>query len=395
MPLTDLVVADTPEALVDALAKLETLDCVGVDVERADWDRYYRAAALIQVGGEGRVAVIDPLQLADLSALDQFLAPRLVVLHALENDLEPLASLGVNPTTVADTAIAAAILGLPTGLETLLRDVLDIELSVNKAAMQRADWEARPLTSEMLEYAAGDVADLPQLWGVLSARLDEAGRTSWYEQELSTLLSQPSAPDRRDWTRTKGAGRLDAAGRARLRRVWLAREDLARTTDTAPGRIASDGVLIDLAGDPPTSPRQLTRRGLRRQAVRDFGAALVEALNGTDVTAPDNPRRQRPVTDADRVAADKLRTVRAERAAEIGIDPGVLCPSRTLMTALLTDPQTPEDLRDALGLRAWQWEVLGEAFSEALPLPHTGVQVESAPRGRTASGNADPGEIDG
>src|SRR5688500_6220050 len=124
MPLTDLVLADTAEAIVDALAKLGHLDRVGVDVERADWDRYYRAAALIQVGGEGLVAVIDPLAVTELSALHDFLAPRLVVLHALENDLEPLNAVGVAPTQVADTAIAAALLGLPTGLESLLRDVL-------------------------------------------------------------------------------------------------------------------------------------------------------------------------------------------------------------------------------------------------------------------------------
>ena len=368
MPLTDLVLADTQDGLASALSSLDTLSAVGVDVERADWDRYYRAAALIQVGGQGLVVVVDPLSVSDLSLLDGFLADRLCVFHALENDLEPLATLGVKPSQLADTAIAAALLGLPTGLETLLRDILGIELTVEKSAMQRADWEARPLTPEMLDYAAGDVADLPELWQVLWDRLDEAGRTSWYTQELETLLAQPSAPERRDWTRTKGAGRLDSAGRARLRRVWLAREQLARSTDTAPGRIAQDAILVDLAGTPPSGTRELGRRGLRRQAVRDFGAALVEALNGVDSPTPEPARRQRPVTDADRTAAEKLRALRADIAAEIGLDPGVLCPSRTLMTALLTDPESPDELRDALGVRPWQWELLGEAFTEALGL---------------------------
>lgn len=375
MPLTDLVLADTADALISALKTLDGLTAVGVDVERADWDRYYRAAALIQVGGGGLVAVVDPLAVTDLTALDSFLASRLCVFHAMENDVEPLATLGVKPQNLADTAIAAALLGLPTGLETLLRDILGIELTVEKSAMQRADWEVRPLTPEMLSYAAGDVADLPELWQVLWNQLEEAGRTSWYTQELETLLAQPSAPERRDWTRTKGAGRLDGAGRARLRRVWLAREQLARSTDTAPGRIAQDAILVDLASTPPTAPRELSRRGLRRQAVRDFGAALIEALNGVDSPTAEPPRRQRPVTDADRAAAEKLRALRAERANEIGLDPGVLCPSRTLMTALLTDPTNPEELREALGVRQWQWELLGEAFTEALEL---GTRVEDA-----------------
>ena len=61
MPLQEFVLADTPEQLARSLALLEDLPVVGVDVERADWKRYYRAAALVQVGGEGRVALIDPL----------------------------------------------------------------------------------------------------------------------------------------------------------------------------------------------------------------------------------------------------------------------------------------------------------------------------------------------
>ena len=372
MPLTELVFVDAPEAMAGALELLAELDAVGVDVERADWDRYYRAAALVQVGAAGRVAVIDPLAVTDLSALDAFLRDRCTVLHALENDLEPLAAAGVTPVEVADTAVAAAVLGLPTGLEVLLREVLGVDLGGNKSAMQRADWEARPLTQPMIEYAAGDVADLPELWDVLSERLEEAGRTSWYTQELQALLRQPPVLDRRDWTRTKGAGRLDIAGRARLHRLWETREDLARTTDTAPGRIASDAILVDLAAQPPSERRELGRRGVRRQAVREFGDAIMAALEGGPLATPEPRRRVRAVTDADRTAADRLRVIRAERAAEIGIDAGVLCPSRTLLTALLTDPETPEELRDSLGLRPWQWELLGEAFCEALGLPAGG-----------------------
>jgi ribonuclease D len=380
MPPTETVLADTPAALAHALERLNGLNTVGIDVERADWDRYFRAAALIQVGGDGRVALVDPLALGApaLAPLAAFLAGRACVLHAMENDLGPLGTLGIDPPDLEDTSIAAAVLGLPLGLEYLLRELLGVELVGDKAAMQRANWEARPLTADMLTYAAGDVADLPALWRALWQRLEQAGRTSWYQQELEAVRSQPPVEERRAWTRTKGIGRLDPLARARLRSLWEAREGLARSSDTAPSRIASDKLLVDLAVRPPSNTGELTRRGLRRAAVREWGSALLRAVTLADngegglAQRPDGPPRLRTPDDRDRAKVDLLRVLRTERAAELGIDPGVLCPSRVLLGAVLADPATPEELERALGLRPWQWEQLGPAFCEALELGPVG-----------------------
>ena len=372
MPLQDLYVVDTAGALPDALDAISDLDAVGVDVERADWDRYYREAALIQIGGSGRVVVVDPMTVTALEPLHDYLQSRLTVFHAVENDLDPIVSLGVKPDELCDTAVAAAILGLPTGLEGLLRDVLGVELTGDKSAMQRANWEARPLTDEMLDYAAGDVADLPELWDVLAARLDETDRRSWYDQELEALLALPSVEDRRKWSRTKGAGRLDAEARARLRRLWEVREALGQDTNTAPGRIASDAILVDLAVTPPTAANELGRRGVRRHAVREFGAALMDAVTSSQSADPEPRSKGRAPAERDRSLVDALRQVRAERAKRLGIDAGVLCPNRTLSPAVMADPASPEELRDALGLRPWQWEQLGSAFCDVMDLDGPG-----------------------
>ena len=402
MPVQEVVLADTPDALARALDLLEGLDVVGVDVERADWDRYWRAAALVQVGGDGRVGLVDPLLLPDLTDLSAYLAERTVVLHAMDNDLGPLATLGVIPPRIEDTSLAAAVLGLPLGLETLLADLLGVELPGDKSAMQRADWEARPLRPEMLDYAAGDVADLPALWTALEARLDEAGRHEWYRQELEAVRALPPAEQRRDWTRTKGVGRLDPASRGRLRSLWDRREELAKETDTAPSRIAADKLLVDLAVRPPTTTRELGRRGLRRAAVRDFGAALLAAIGAAQHTTVEagggvaGRQRTRPPTEEDRTHVDQLRVLRSARAEQLGIDPGVLCPSRTLMGALLTDPVTPAELRDGLGLRPWQWEQLGWRFSVALGLDGEGRPPEpAAPPTAAPEPTSEPEQVHG
>ena len=370
MPVMHSVLADTPQLLRGALADLSDLEVVGVDVERADWQRYWRSAALIQVGGDGRVVLVDPLAIEDLSELQRYLDSRTCVLHAMENDLAPLQADGLMPPRIEDTAIAAALLGLPTGLEALHREVLGVELAGDKQAMQRAEWEQRPLTTDMLAYAAGDVADLPELWRRLDVRLQDTGRGQWYAQEVAAILAQPPVEERRSWDRTKGIGKLDAKVRARVRLLWETREALARETDTAPGRILNDRALVDLAVTPVANIRELGRRGLRRQSIRRFGQQLVSALAVDGATEPKS--RNRRVTDADRALADRLRDIRAQRARDLGIDPGVLCPSRTLLAAVLSDPETPADLRAALGLRPWQWELLGDAFCEASGLQGPG-----------------------
>lgn len=374
------LLAETPAQLHAALESLADLDVVGVDVERADSDRYFRTAALIQVGGEGRVALVDPMTLDDLSPLHRFLAERLTVLHALDNDLVPLHAVGVVPPALADTAVAAALLGLPTGLERLLEDLLGVTLPGDKETMQRADWEARPLTDDMRAYAAADVADLPALWRALGARLAESGRTAWYHQELAALLAQPPLEERRAWTRLRGIGRLDTQARHRARALWLRREALARRTDTAPGRIAADRVLVDLAATPPSSPRELGRRGMRREAVREFGQSLIDALEHPgDVDAPpdaaavDAPGSggRRPSAE-EKALTDRLRSLRSDLAEDLAIDPGVLCPSRAVTAAVQAEPRDAEELRVALALREWQWQVVADSFCEALGLDADG-----------------------
>lgn len=365
------LVDDRPE-LTAALDAVADLDPIAVDVERADGERYWRAAALVQVGGDRRVVLVDPLRIDDLSALQRFLARRTVVLHAMENDLVPLAAAGVVPPHVEDTAVAAAVLGLPTGLGALHERLLGVELANDKEAMQRADWEARPLSEEMLSYAADDVAHLPEVWQRLREELQATGRWDWYVEERDTERAQPSVEARRSWTRLKGTGRLDPMARGRARALWQAREELAKTSDTAPSRIVSDKVLVSLAKDPPRSPRELGRRGVRRQSARRFGDELVAALDAA-VEQPLERRAERRVTDADREAAERLRVIRAEVADELGIDAGVLCPSRTLLGGVLADPASGEELRAALGLRRWQWGLLGPRFCEALGLAEEGT----------------------
>jgi len=364
---------DDPAGLDAALADLD-VPVVGVDVERSDSHRYFRVPALVQVGAAGRCVLVDSIAMDALPALHAFLAERTAVLHALDNDLTPLAAVGVTPPNVTDTAIAAALLGLPTGLGPLQTALLGLPETPDKERMQRADWTTRPLTGEMVTYAAGDVVHLPELWVVLTERLDAAGRRGWYEEELAHIVLRDGT-DRRAWTRTKGAGRLGARAKAILRALWEEREAIARSDDVAPQRLARDELLVTLAADPPSSVRELLALGMRKPAVRDYGHRLIAAARrGENAPAETGSGGLRRATDLDREAYDLLRKVRTEVAKSLDLDPGLLCPSRPLWRAILLDPETPEQLCGAAELRGWQTSILALPLWDAL----TGLRAAAA-----------------
>lgn len=356
---------DDPADLASALATVDA-DMVGVDVERADAPRYYRTAALIQVGTAEQVVLVDAVALAPVPRLSDFLASRTTILHALPNDLEPLRAVGVEVGSVHDTAVAASLLGLPVGLDPLLQDVLGVSLTPDKERFQRADWEQRPLPEDMAAYAAADVAHLPELWQHLASRLEESGRRAWYDEEI--VVTRLAAFDNeRDWSRTKGAGRLSPAQRAVLQAVWVEREAICREFDLAPNRVLRDAVLLDLAQRPAVDVADLIRRNQRRgRPPREHAERLFAAQRaGQQATPEPKTMATTPWTAEHRDAFDAMRRARAEVADAVGIDAGVLCPSKALWGPVRGRPTTPDQLCEQAGLRRWQTELLRDVLWEA------------------------------
>jgi len=364
-PAPTITLVDDPASVRPSLATID-LPVVGVDVERADADRYHRHAALVQVGGPGSCVLLDGMVLDDLGELDVFLSGRLTVLHAASNDVVPLAAKGVEPSQLVDTAVAAAVLGLPVGLEALLGECLGLALGGDKESFQRADWSRRPIPGPMQAYAAGDVVHLPALWQVLADRLDAERRTAWFEQELDAALTN-AVTDTRDWRRVRGVGRLAARQQMVAQALWLTREDIARTFDIAPNLLLHDEVIVALAVEPPRTAAQLARRARRRRRLEEehaerFLAVVDEALTA-DPPAPDPDRRR--WTDRDSRAFDRMREARAKVAEQLGIDAGVLCSSKPLKDAVRADPRDADALCDAAGLRPWQREQLSDVLWHA------------------------------
>lgn len=268
-------VVDTPEEYRRMLAKLAGGNGpVALDTERAQGFRYSGKAYLIQLRRAGAGSfLLDPTAFeadqprADFSDLSAVLVETEWILHAASQDLPCLAEVKLLPRRLFDTELAARLLGLPkVNLSALMEQAIGISLLKEHSA---ADWSRRPLPIEWLVYAALDVERLDDLRTWLIDELEAAGKTEWAYQEFAHLAAHagdPVVPHADPWRRASGLHDVHSPlGLAVLRELWLVRDQIARSTDRAPGRVVNDRALTATAARIEQSKQLPTRIELRRE----------------------------------------------------------------------------------------------------------------------------------
>ena len=375
---------------------------VAVDTERASGYRYWQRAYLIQLRREGAgTALIDPIGLDDLSGLAEVLNSLEWVLHAASQDLPCLAELGLRPRAIFDTELAARLAGLErVGLAALVEELLGYHLQKGHGA---ADWSRRPLPAEWLTYAALDVELLLPLRSVIAAELDAQGKLAWAAEEFETVRTAgPLAPRHDPWRRTSGLHRIHRPrDLAAVRELWLAREQLARQRDIAPGRVLPDAAIIDATlADPPDDAALLSRpvfggRSQRRQvktwltALQTARALPAEELPAVHAHSGSPPPVNR-WPDRDPAAAVRLVAVRATltEIAEHHQLPLQNLLQPDLVRRLCWEPPEPLDAAAvdrelaASGARRWQRELTACPLTTALGSPSSTIDPTHARRQR-------------
>lgn len=242
---------------------------IAVDAERAMGLRYSNRAYLIQVRRQGAgTLLIDPVGIEDRLGGFRDVMKDEWILHAADQDLPCLHELGLYPTKVFDTELAALILGYErVSLQAITEDITGWTLAKEHS---NSDWSQRPLPPPLLAYAALDVELLHELREELTKELKEAGRFEWFEQECEEVrLRRPPAPLKQPWRRTsRQAGIRDRRALAMLRELWTARDDLARKRDLAPGKVLPNKVLAELASRKPRSRSDVVNSSLFRSRSR-------------------------------------------------------------------------------------------------------------------------------
>lgn len=361
------------EALV---AELREEPLVAVDTEAASFHRYQDRVYLLQVSSRRQTAVVDPLAVGTLDPIGELLADPAIetLFHDADYDLRLLdREYGFRAESLFDTRIAAQLLNEPgIGLAALLEKYLGVRLDKR---FQRADWSARPLSPEMLEYAASDTRHLPELRDILAGRLEERGRMEWAREEFE-LLTRVRASDPNGtepgWLRLKGAKALKPRELAILRELWEWREGVARRADRATFRVLNNEPMLVMAKNPPVDLAALKAvPGVSGdQAARRGREILAAVRRGLELPENELPRVERPPRRAPDPAfearLERLKAQRNQLAREHDLAPGVLCPNGTLEAIARVNPPTLGELQAVPELRRWQARLAGPGLLDAL-----------------------------
>ena len=368
-------------AVRDALEATGAAGELAVDCEAAGYHRYSDRLCLVQLATGGTTFVLDPLAVE----LEPVLRPALedprrqVIMHGAAYDLRLLRrDLRTAVTHLFDTQVAAALAGEPAvGLQALLERHMGVR--VNKK-FQRADWAARPLSREMIEYAADDTRHLARLASVLEEKLSVLGRTAWAEEECKLLAEAGTEPEPAEEpdpvTRVKGAAKLDPRTVTALRRALQWRDEVARAMDRAPFRVASDAALVGVAVARPVSVSALSAvRGFSPRFARTRSRSLLDAMKDVRrapaealVPYPRRPgtaRKARLAPEAE-AAFERLKAVRNRVADELGLARGTVMSNHVLRRVAKAEPTSRAELETLPEVRRWQAEVLGGELLKAL-----------------------------
>lgn len=248
--VTPLKYIEDASSLVEFAEKARKSQVLAIDTEFLREKTYYPKLCLIQLATDDDIAIVDPLAVEDLSSLSALLEDETIVkiFHAATQDIEILLRVcGVTPSPVFDTQLAAALLGFShqVGLGQLVSSLCGVTL---KKADSFTDWSRRPLSRSQLEYAAGDVTFLPELYLCMRDMLLEKGRLEWLEPDFKELED----PDRYSvdpyerYRHLKRGNQLNRRQYACAREVAAWREKRAQTLDIPRKWVLSDEQVVEV-----------------------------------------------------------------------------------------------------------------------------------------------------
>lgn len=366
---------DSETALESMLSSLKPVKQIALDAERASGFRYSQRAYLIQISTGSDIFLVDPSALTEVSddwaaKLAEVINPITWLLHAATQDLPCLAELGLLPSSLIDTELASRLAGLErVGLGSIALELRGLELAKEHSA---ADWSLRPLSEEMLDYAALDVDVMFEIWEALRIRLEDQGKLQWANQEFEHLVHfKPKPVALEPWRNLPGLSKVKDLSRVKVgASLWLVRDAIARERDVAPGRLIPDRSIAAVIENVPKSKSELaSNKAFQGRASRsllnewwqaiadakDLDVDLVPKERGNGI--PSHRSWEKRFPDAHR-RLEVTRPLLVALSVELKLPVENLLTPDTLRRICFEPAASIAEQLSSLGARGWQVELV-------------------------------------
>jgi len=341
---------------------------IALDLEMDSLHHYKEKVCLLQVSTRTESWLIDPLALNNVKPLaDPLENPNIrIVMHGADYDVRSLfRDFEIAISNLFDTMIASRLLGMAEcGLAAILKNRFDIQLDKK---YQKADWSKRPLSLEMINYAAADTATLLPLYDQLSAELMEKGRELWFLEECNLVCrARVSEKEGPFFISCKGAGKLNNESLTILENILILRDKQAQKLDRPPFKVMSAETMLEIAEKRPHTLHDLSAiKGMTPAQVSRFGPMIFEAISNAMAVPPERrlsfPRQRRKETsEGAKERIKNLKIWREDFSRQLGLDPGVVAPNWILESLADANAVTISELDSIIGMREWQKQLYGE-----------------------------------
>jgi ribonuclease D len=366
--LPDPHIVDTVADVAALKEAVSGINRIAVDTESNSLYAYQEQVCLIQITIPAGDFIVDPLRL-DISGTVSFLGDILAdpsvetIFHAAEYDVMCIRrDFGFEINNLFDTMVAASILGWERiGLGSILEDRYNVDVD---KSMQRANWGKRPLTRRELHYAQIDTHYLFDLRDDLHAQLASGGHLEEARELFDEVTHADWGDDSFDeegfWNIT-GARKLNRQHVAVLRRLYIARENIAYQQDQPVFKVLGDKTLVRIAKSQPRNFSELGRiRGVSGRIIDWYGNDILEAIQqGRRDPAPERPKPSPRPDDEVLARYDALHTWRKERAKKRGVSSEIVMAKDALWQMAHNPPRTMADLEAIESIGPWRRKTYG------------------------------------
>ncbi|MBN1277125.1 MAG: ribonuclease D [Deltaproteobacteria bacterium] len=369
------ILVEKEQDLQTVIPEIKNAPAIGVDLEADSMFHYQERVCLLQLSSPAQNMVIDTISVKDLSPLIPVFSDRDIrkVFHGADYDIRSLfRDFGIEVNNMFDTQIASRFLGFR---ETSLAGLLKMKFNIHRdKKYQKKDWSQRPLSADMLQYAADDTSHLLPLHDILGKELQEKGLLFCVEEEsgiLSNVRPNPTSPGP-FFLSFKGAAALEPRTLAVLEKLLSFRDQMAKRRDRPHFKVLSNSLILEIAKCKPVNKKDLSEiKGLSPGLVKSMGSFLInsvkEGLNIPDGSLPLYPGRKRVRPDHRQSARIKaLKRLGAKLAQELGVDPSIICTNAQIQAIAIANPEKPEDMMEIPDIRKWQIKLFGEEICRVL-----------------------------